>query len=84
MRKTVLAWAIFMRSKNRLDGYREWFDGVSDHPTHTRLFESRREAREYVAEHIGYVKAHPDLRAEPHGWKPPKVVRVGITITSYR
>lgn len=75
-----MAWAILMRSNNKLDGIREYLLGVTDHPTHTELFESRSEARKYVSDEYGYLKQRPDLRKEPYGWKMPVVVRVKIDI----
>ncbi len=74
-----MTWAILMRSRNRLDGYREWLDGTVDHPCRRRLFETRKEARSYIKEHYGYF-SRPDLTAEPHGWKMPVPVRVEVQV----
>jgi hypothetical protein len=79
------AWAILQASDCKLDGQRQWLAGhmFSDRPlgpAHWALFHTRREARSYVREHLGYIAKRPDLRAEPHGWKIPKVVRVEITV----
>lgn len=76
------AWAILMRSRNSIDGYREYLLGVPDHPTHTKLFESRTAARAFVSDAYGYIKDRPELRREPHGWKVPVVVRVVIEIAA--
>jgi hypothetical protein len=76
----MLAWAILMRSENKLDGYRQHFDGTTNHPCRRRLFETRKEAREFIKQHYAYFK-RPDLRAEPHGWKMPLPVRVKVEVT---
>lgn len=79
-----LAWAVLWRSKNTLDGYSEFLLGTPDHPTRTKLFESRREAREFVREEFGYIKERSGLRKEPHGWKMPMPVRVRISVERAR
>jgi hypothetical protein len=45
-----------------------------------RLFRTRREARAYAEQQFGYIRQRPDLRAEPHGWRMPQVVRVRVTV----
>ena len=77
-----MIWALLWRSENRLDGYREhlirdWKDPDALTP---KLFRTRREARAWKKERYGYINDRPDLRREPHGWKPPKVVKVDVTI----
>jgi hypothetical protein len=78
----MTAWGILWRSDNQLDGYQEHLMG--DHHSRamirTWLFETRAEARKVCEERYGYISRRADLRAEPHGWKPPKVVKVKITI----
>lgn len=74
----ISKWALLWRSDNRLDGYCEhliwdWRDVDGMTP---KLFRTRREARAWKQENYGYINRRPDLRAEPHGWKPPKVVKV--------
>jgi hypothetical protein len=74
------AWAVKWESRNRLDGYR--CDLVS-HPGELPpavLFETRREAREYIATSLAYIRSRRDLRAEPHGWLAPKAVRVTVSV----
>lgn len=78
--ETRLCWAILCRSVNRLDGDRSWLVGTTDNPTRRRLFETREAAREYIEERYGYLHARPDLRAEPHGCRMPRAVRVRVTI----
>jgi len=87
-------WAIKMRSENRLDGKREWFLGryvlpITACPTQldghkTAVFRTRKVARQFVNDTYGHLRDRPDLRAEPHGWKPPHIVRVNIEINEVR
>jgi hypothetical protein len=84
------AWTIKHASDNKLDGYRESFEGVfrvgeERPPRHmaghtTALFVTRQEARDYLAKHYRYLRKRPDLQAEPHGWRIPQVVKVTVTI----
>lgn len=81
--KDKIAWGILERSENRLDGKREWLstnDWCSDAVVRTRLFATRQEARKVCDKEFGYIKERADLRAEPHGWKTPKIVKVKVTI----
>ena len=67
-------WAVEWRAKNRLDGVRRhlmWEPEV-------RLYRTRRECRGFIDERYGYIKTRPDLRMEPHGWRLPVAVRVGV------
>lgn len=74
------AWAILMRSENSLDGKREYLQGTPYHPCRIELFDTRREARDHIEKHYGYWRNRPDLKAEPHGWKTPRAVRVKIMV----
>lgn len=78
----MTAWGILECSDNRLDGKREWLsnDWRSRAVVRTWLFSTRQEARTIRDREFGYIKNRPDLRAEPHGWKMPKVVKVKVTI----
>lgn len=70
------AWAVEWHSVNRLDGdmrYLYWPEG----PQHWQLFPTRRECRAYIEKHCGYYR-RPDLRAEPHGWRMPRAIRVTV------
>ena len=78
--RTHRAWAILRRSDNLLDGYREWLEGEPNGTTHTRLFATRKLAREHIAKEWGFLKSRPDLQREPHGWRMPRVVAVSVTI----
>lgn len=77
-------WAVLKRSVNQLDGARVFFDGTTGHASRTLLFETRREALDYVETKYGYQRSRPGLRAEPHGWRMPKVVRVRVTVAEAR
>lgn len=69
------AWAAMWHSRNRLDG-------VTEHLVYTHgviaLFATRKQAREFIDREYGYIRARPDLRAEPHGWRIPKPARVTV------
>lgn len=73
--KPITCWCLMWRSENELDG-------ISRHFIHEKrlpaLFLTRAEARRYADEHWGYIKKRADLRAEPHGWRMPKPIRVSI------
>lgn len=75
-------WGILWRSENKLDGKNEhlvwnWRDQSRKLPV---LFRTRKEARAFKRQHYGNIMDRPDLRAEPHGWKPPKVVKLRVTM----
>lgn len=69
---TTYRWAVEWRTKNA-----RWFTWSGTVPN---LFWTRREAREHIAQVHGYLKTRPDLRAEPHGWRMPRAVRVAVTL----
>lgn len=72
-------WGALWRSDNKMDGYREWLlNGPNCLPV---MFRTRREARAYIDETLGYIRERPDLRAQPHGWKIPIPVRVKVDKT---
>ena len=81
-------WAIKWRSENRLDGKWEFLvgrNGIFPCPVHLAgytkmVFSTRKEARAFARESWGYITHRPDLRAEPHGWKSPQVVKVKVTV----
>jgi len=85
-----MPWAVKWRSENALDGKREYLLGrfFYKHPEvppcvaghSTAVFRTREAAREHVREVYGYIKSRPDLRAEPHGWKTPQVVKVEVSV----
>lgn len=72
-------WAILWDSGGPLDGL------VGQPETGmTRLFRTRREAREYKELHFGYIRYREDLKKAPHWWKVPKVVKVTVKVTVVR
>lgn len=77
MRIEKVRWGVLLRSDNRLDGYREHLDWEYQTGA-AKTFLTRREARVYADTKFGYIRKREDLRAEPHGWKPPKVVKVRL------
>jgi hypothetical protein len=48
------------------------------------LFRTRRAAQAYIEERYGYIRARPDLRSNPHGWRMPKAVRVTVSVRGKR
>lgn len=81
-----MAWAVLIRSNNRLDGKREFlagngfFDRTNTHPCPTALFKTRGEARAAIREHLTDLRQRPDLRAEPFGWLAPIPVPVEVEV----
>lgn len=75
--RTRTAWAIRWDYR---DGRGPFLVGSTIHPCRTRLFETRREAREHIDQEFGYIRHRADLRGPPHNWRMPQVVRVIITI----
>lgn len=83
-------WAISNVSENQLDGRTQYFKSFESDkqfdasPTirvwGVALFDTRAEAREYIRNEVNFIRKRKDLRAEPHGWKVPKVVKVKVTI----
>ena len=69
-------WGMEWYSHNRRDGVTRhliWRDGLP------LLFTTRAECREAIDRMWGYIRGRPDLRAEPHGWRVPRAVRVTVT-----
>ncbi len=83
-----MSWAIKWHSENKLDGVTEHLMGLW--PDYKRssnvsgyykgVFQTRQQARDFNNKHNGYIRNRPDLRAEPHGWRMPKVVKVEVTV----
>ena len=44
------------------------------------LFHTRRECRAWITRHYDFIRTRADLRAEPHGWRLPRAVRVNVSI----
>ena len=77
--QTIIAtekrWAIQWRQENSLDGKRSYLLGVGDG---YKTFRTRSQAREFIEERFGYIRNRTDLKAEPHGWKMPRAIKVTI------
>ena len=48
-------------------------------PRHWQLFPTRRQARAYIEEQMGYIRERPDLQGPPHNWRMPRAVRVSVS-----
>jgi hypothetical protein len=81
-------WAVEWQQKNKLDGETaQWMARYFRHPRDPiytgcslALFATRQQAREWVWEYYGYIAKRPDLMAEPHGWKTPKIYKVRLEL----
>jgi hypothetical protein len=78
-KKTFTRWTLQWRSENKRDGRREYMCASMK-----GLFDTRAEARAAQENEYCYLQGRPDLRAEPHGWLVPKVVKVKVTISICR
>lgn len=77
-------WAIKWISENNLDGRLEFY--VGDHKSNRAgpvLFKTREQARAFRDDRFGYIRNRPDLKAEPHGWKFPRVERVRLSLEAH-
>jgi len=76
----MTAWAAQWQQCNRLDGERRHLlRDVPGDPA-PALFRTRDAARHWIRERFGYIAKRPDLRAEPHGWRTPRPVRVTVAV----
>ncbi len=73
---SMVRWVVLFRSRNKRDGYHQHIQRENGK---WAIFRTRRAARDYAFEKLGYIVRRDDLRREPHGWLSPKVVRVTIT-----
>jgi hypothetical protein len=75
-------WAIQWRSENKLDGYTEHFKWNWRDPDRVTpaLFRTRQEARNYINKYYSYIRTRTDLKAEPHGWKCPRPIKVKVIL----
>ena len=77
MRNPATLWGVRWESRCRLDGHTTFL--VRHLGTRLPvLFLTRAEARAWIDDVYGYIKLRPDIRAEPHGWRMPKAVRVTV------
>jgi hypothetical protein len=74
----AVRWGALWRSRDRLDGVVEHLIYRDDLPI---LFQTQREARDWISANYGYIRHRKDLLAEPRGWRVPRVVRVQATYT---
>lgn len=80
-------WAAKFDETNQRDGRRVqmtllwWKRPKVEHGEVFNLFNTRRQCRAWIEEAWGYLRTRPDLRAEPHGWRMPRPVRVSVTVT---
>lgn len=72
-----IKWTLMVRSRNRLDGYRQHIMFENYRP---KLFDTRREAREAARDWNEGLRQNPWAKKEPHGWLPYKVTRVLVLI----
>lgn len=84
---TCEGWGVVDTSDNQLDGFvQKLIGGVRfgspDHLSGYRImvFKSRAAARAHIEKHYGYMRTRPDLKAEPHGWRMPKAMRVRVNV----
>lgn len=73
-----MLWGIKKRSRNRLDGYREWLAYGGD--CTPIIFSTKYEADRFIKMKYSEMYKRPDLRAEPHGWLMPVPCKVEVTI----
>ncbi|KKN75777.1 hypothetical protein LCGC14_0376530 [marine sediment metagenome] len=73
--KPVTRWGAMWHSKNHLDDVTEHLLYKDRVPV---LFTTRQQARDYIKKVYGYIGSRSDLRAEPHGWRLPRPVRVEV------
>ena len=73
-RPDAIWWGVEWRAQNRFDDTDRHLAWEYD----VRLFRTRRECRDFIEQEFGYIKTRPDLQTEPHGWRMPVAVRVGV------
>ena len=72
-------WGVLWRSDNLLEGKTEYILWENQRPL---IFDTRKEARDFISQRYAYIRGRSDLRTEPHGWKMPKPVPVGVQVLS--
>ena len=68
-------WAGQWYSRCKLDGVTTYILYENCLPV---LFRTRRECRAYIDKRYGYIRDRADLRAEPHGWRLPRAIKVRV------
>ena len=70
-------WGAQWNSKNLLDGERSYLLHENLLPV---MFKTKYKCNEWIKNKYGYIAKRKDLRAEPHGWRMPKPVKLDIKI----
>lgn len=76
MARMTALWGLQWYSRNRIDGVTRHL--LWDGPAQPLLYSTRREARADALKRWGFIRGRSDLRAEPHGWRLPRPVRVEV------
>lgn len=79
--KEIIRWAALWHSKNKLEGVCEHIIFEECMP---KLFIRKKDAMEFIKVRFGYIAKRKDLRAEPHGWRMPKPVKVKVKISQMK
>lgn len=81
--KTWRAWGVQDKHDGRsyLIGSASVASGVNGLQgcTHSLMFATRKQCREYISERWGYIRTRKDLRSPPYNFRMPKVVRIEIS-----
>lgn len=70
-------WGLQWNSKNEIDGDTRYLINENMLPL---LFKCKHQALAYSRKRYRYIAKRKDLRAEPHGWRMPKPVKVIVEI----
>lgn len=68
-------WAAQWHSRNKTEGDKKHICYENCMPV---IFRTRAEARKWIELRYGFIKTRPDLKQEPHGWRLPRAIKVGI------
>ena len=78
MSKPRECFALLWRSRNKLDGLTEHILNTQD--CVPMLFRTRSEANRERDKYRNMCLVRKDLRAEPHGWMMPRIVKVKVEV----
>ena len=70
-------WAAQWRSNNQRDGISKYIINENCKPA---LFRTRKECRQFIESHYGYIARREDLQQEPFGWQMPIPVKVKVEV----
>lgn len=73
----AIKWRGGLQGRNRL-GLRPVPPQVAGY--NLMCFQTRKEARETARQLWRYLDGRPDLKAPPHNWRAPKIVKVKISV----